>query len=137
MTGVGFFVPFELCAPVSASVSSLIGISETVSSLKQRTGKDEQNRVRFSDLSGNVPALFVYCIDAFFHVTCLYVLSKAIHLCINLSCIPAAYHPASHFCIAFELKQGWPWSVPGWETRFCWKWFWEISIVALFLQGYS
>ena len=111
MTRVGFFVPFELCAPVSASVSSLIVISETVSSLKQRTDKDEQNKVRFSDLSGNVPAIFVYCIDAFFHVTCIYVLSKTIQLCINLSCIPAAYHPASHFWLAFELKQGWSWPV--------------------------
>ena len=28
----------------------------------------------------------------------------------------AAYHPAYHCWLASEAKQGWSWSVPGWET---------------------
>ena len=27
-----------------------------------------------------------------------------------------AYHPASHCWLTPEAKQGWSWSVPGWET---------------------
>ena len=34
---------------------------------------------------------------------------------------------AYHCWLASEAKQGWFWSVPGWETRCCWKWSWRVS----------
>ena len=49
--------------------------------------------------------------------------------------LPAAYQPAFHCWLASEATQGWSWSVPGWETRCCWKWCWRASRRHSFLSA--
>ena len=48
-------------------------------------------------------------------------------VCVMSVSQPSAYHPESHCWLVSEAMQSWSWSVPGWETRWPWKWCWRAS----------